>query len=220
MRKIQARATWGLLFVVLISSRSLEQSESDPSTRWNEFFARADLQDARWQPNALLVEIVHEREPGRALDIGMGQGRNALYLAEHGWRVTGIDISSEGVRLTQLQARERGLQIDARVADAQKFEIGIERWDLIVCSYIHELALTRADDIVAALAPGGVLVIEGFVQGDEVAALGHRDLGVPSGVLSVAFESLDVLRDEEVRTRPDWAPDEVLPVARFVAQKR
>jgi SAM-dependent methyltransferase len=221
MRKFQARATWGLLIVVLTTSRSSARvSQPDPSTRWDEFFARVDLDDERWQPNALLVEIVHEREPGRALDIGMGQGRNALYLAERGWQVTGIDISSEGVRLTQLQARERGVQIDARLVDARKFELGIERWDLIVCSYIHELALTRADDIVASLAPGGLLVIEGFVQGAEVEALGRRELGFPSGVLSVAFESLDVLRDQEVRTRADWAPDNILPVVRFVAQKR
>lgn len=224
MRRTQARATWGLLIVMLTTSRSSDPSvpavDRDEATRWNELFARVDLDDERWQPNALLVETVHEREPGRALDIGMGQGRNALYLAEQGWRVTGIDLSSEGVRLTQLQARERGVQIDARLADGRHFDLGIERWDLIVCSYIHELAVIRADDIVASLAPGGVLVIEGFVQGDEMEALGHGDLGFQSGVLSVAFESLDVLRDEEVRTHADWAPDDILPVVRFVAQKR
>ena len=47
-------------------------------------------------PNKFLVEMVKGRKPGLALDVAMGQGRNALYLASQGWRVTGIDISDEG----------------------------------------------------------------------------------------------------------------------------
>jgi methylase of polypeptide subunit release factors len=55
------------------------------------------------RPNEFLVEMTKRREPGQALDVGMGQGRNSIYLAKQGWDVTGFDASSEGVR----QARTR-----------------------------------------------------------------------------------------------------------------
>jgi SAM-dependent methyltransferase len=229
MHKILARATWGLLFAVLPTIPSSEpfapaverdEPESRVSARWNEFFAHVDLDDARWRPNALLVEVADAREPGRALDIGIGQGRNALYLAERGWQVTGFDISSRALDLVRLQAFERGVEIDARLADALQFELGSERWDLIVCSYMDSMTLDRAEDIVAALAPGGVLVVEHFLQGEQLAALGRPDLGFEPGVLRGAFESLDVLRYEELRAPADWAPGHVMPVARLVAQKR
>jgi SAM-dependent methyltransferase len=220
MRKILARATWGLLIALLATVSSSAASRRSPSARWNEFFARVDLDDARWQPNALLVEVADAREPGRALDIGMGQGRNALYLAERGWQVTGIDISSRALLLVQRQALEHGVEIDARLADGRHFDLGLERWDLIVCSYVDTLTLDRADDIVAALAPGGVLVVESFMRGKELAALGRPNLGFEPGVLPEAFESLDVLRYEEVQAPADWTPGRVMPVARLVAQKR
>src|SRR5215831_21041860 len=49
-------------------------------------------------PNAFLVECVRNRKSGKALDVGMGSGRNALYLASHGWDVTGFDIANVGYR--------------------------------------------------------------------------------------------------------------------------
>jgi hypothetical protein len=50
------------------------------------------------KPNQLLVEAVRHRKPGTALDVGMGQGRNAIFLAKEGWEVTGFDSADEGVR--------------------------------------------------------------------------------------------------------------------------
>ena len=57
-------------------------------------------------PNAFLVEVARDLKPGRALDVGMGQGRNAIYLAQQGWNVTGVDISDEGIRQAKEQARK------------------------------------------------------------------------------------------------------------------
>ena len=54
------------------------------------------------EPNKLLVDTIKGRKPGTALDVAMGQGRNAIYLASQGWKTTGVDISDEGMR----QARD------------------------------------------------------------------------------------------------------------------
>jgi len=67
------------------------------------------------EPNALLVEAIRDRPPGRALDVGMGQGRNALFLAKKGWEVTGFDSADEGIRLAKAQASQLGLKLDAQV---------------------------------------------------------------------------------------------------------
>jgi SAM-dependent methyltransferase len=61
------------------------------------------------EPNAFLVESTKDVKPGRALDVAMGQGRNALYLAKAGWEVTGFDISSKGLAAARAAAERAGV---------------------------------------------------------------------------------------------------------------
>ena len=63
-------------------------------------------------PNAFLVECVRNRKPGKALDVGMGSGRNALYLASHGWDVTGFDIADVGVVQARKKAKTLGVRLN------------------------------------------------------------------------------------------------------------
>src|SRR5512141_1149672 len=111
-------------------------------------------------PNALLVEVAGAMPPGRALDVGMGQGRNALWLADRGWDVTGLDVSGEGVR----QASHGRLH--ALHTSAEQFDFGEEQWDLIAGIYVHGLMLRESARVIAGLKRGGRLVVEGF----------HRDV--------------------------------------------
>src|SRR5258708_5913914 len=80
----------------------LEADRADGHATYTDSLAgRAPTGTGRWynpEPNEFLVEMVRARKPGFALDVAMGQGRNALYLASKGWRVTGIDISDEALR--------------------------------------------------------------------------------------------------------------------------
>ncbi len=64
------------------------------------------------QPNAFLVSMTADLKPGTALDVAMGQGRNALYLASKGWQVTGFDIAGKGLESAQAAAARQGLRID------------------------------------------------------------------------------------------------------------
>jgi hypothetical protein len=65
------------------------------------------------QPNALLVSTVEGRKPGRALDVGVGQGRNSVFLALKGWDVTGFDMSDEGIATARRNAEQAGVKINA-----------------------------------------------------------------------------------------------------------
>src|SRR5262245_7241129 len=104
--------------------------------RWDEVYASEPHLFTR-EPNAFLVEVAKSLAPGRASEIGMGQGRNAVWLAEHGWEVTGLDISGEGVR--QASVAKGKLRVVHRAAE--DFSIGEAEWDLIAGIYVHGIML-------------------------------------------------------------------------------
>lgn len=151
-------------------------------------------------PNAFLVDVMKGLKPGRALDVGMGQGRNAIFLAQQGWSVTGVDISDEGIRLAKEQAQKLGLRIDAVNAPIESFDFGQGKWDLIVFCYLDPRPY--ASKVVAALRPGGVVVVEGFhsrTRKTRLAAGWFED-----NELLRVFPSLRVLRYEDVLAKQDW----------------
>jgi methylase of polypeptide subunit release factors len=86
-------------------------------------------------PSALLVESIKGLRPGAALDAGMGQGRNAVYLASHGWTVTGFDISEEALAASRANADKAGVRLTTLKASYDSFDFGSERWDLVVLAF-------------------------------------------------------------------------------------
>src|SRR5579863_4144938 len=99
-------------------------------------------------PTPLLVETAGKLKPGRALDLACGTGRNAIWLAEHGWQVTAVDRSPITIPI-----------VDTRVADLEKheFTIGESAWDLIiVCLYFQR---DLFESIKRGLKPGGVALV-------------------------------------------------------------
>ena len=112
------------------------------------------------QPNALLVETVKGRQPGTALDADMGEGRNAIYLAQQGWQVTGVDVAEKALAYAQNRAKQQGVKITTVVYDMAKYDWGTNAWDLIVLSYAG--GREYAPRVAKALKPGGIVVLEAF----------------------------------------------------------
>ena len=130
------------------------------------------------QPNALLVSTVEGRKPGRALDIGMGQGRNSVFLALKGWDVTGFDMSDEGIATARRNAERAGVKINALLQNEDAFNYGTNQWDLIV--FMHEpfpvTSTAYVDRLQKSMKPGSVIVIESFSEdefGEKPAGHGH-----------------------------------------------
>ncbi|MGD0238220.1 MAG: class I SAM-dependent methyltransferase, partial [Syntrophorhabdales bacterium] len=114
------------------------------------------------QPNALLVSTVEGRKPGRALDIGMGQGRNSVFLALKGWDVTGFDVSDEGLAVARKNAERAGVKLNAIRESDEAFDYGSDQWDLIVFEY-NPLPVTSTayvERLRKSLKAGGLIVIE------------------------------------------------------------
>lgn len=186
--------------------------ESSQRDRWNDIY-RHGLGFSR-EPNRLLVDVARTLRPGAALDVAMGQGRNALHLAARGWRVTGVDFSDEGLRIARDEAARRGLTVTAINANLDEYDFGAERWDLITLIYAGDSA-RWLDQVERGLRRGGTVVVEYF------AADGPGDgNGFEPGELARRFGArFEILRDEVVEAEPDWAMDRARLV-RFVARKR
>ena len=124
--------------------------------------ATTECEDRLFQPSEFLVEIMDLLPRGRALDIAMGSGRNAIYLAKMGFSVEGVDISPEAIEEALAHAREEGVTLQARVADLETmphFEEGA--YDLVIC--FNYLQRSMMPCIKEWLKPGGMLVYETFI---------------------------------------------------------
>jgi SAM-dependent methyltransferase len=134
------------------------------SERWNDRYTKREWEPER-EPSLFLVREFESRPPGgRTLDLASGEGRNAVWLASRGWRVTGVDFSAVALgRAGQLAAR-RGVHVDWVRADVTRFALRPDSFELVVILYLQlpgadrRRALERA---VAATAKGGELFMVG-----------------------------------------------------------
>lgn len=132
----------------------------DMKAAWNEQYATDDY---IWKvgPNQFVAAHLADLSPGAAIDLGAGEGRNAVWLATRGWRVTAVDLSPVGLGKADRLAAEHGVSIDTVEADAVAWEPD-EPVDLVVLSYLQIptpqrlAALSRA---ATWLRPGGTLFV-------------------------------------------------------------
>jgi 2-polyprenyl-3-methyl-5-hydroxy-6-metoxy-1,4-benzoquinol methylase len=115
------------------------------------------------EPNRFLVAEVSGLSPGRALDVASGEGRNAVWLAEQGWTVTGVDFSAVGLDKGRRLAEARGVEVIFELADVTTYQPATD-FDLVVVLYLHLPAAARTDAVVraaSALRRGGTLLVVG-----------------------------------------------------------
>lgn len=118
------------------------------------------------EPNDFLVaQAGHLPAGGEVLCLGEGEGRNAVWLARQGFRVTGVDASAVGLAKARQLAARQGVEIATVTADLAGFDLGEARWDAIVAIFCHlppDLRRRVHAGVVQALRPGGVLLLEAY----------------------------------------------------------
>lgn len=138
-----------------------DPSQASPGARWDLRYAEAPWPS---DPDEALVELTGSLPPGRALDLGCGPGRNAVFLARRGWTVTGVDASAVGLAQAAARAAAAGVDLDLVQADVLDEELGRQRFDLVVIANLHFPPGQRErffERVVAALAPGGHCYLAG-----------------------------------------------------------
>jgi tellurite methyltransferase len=164
-------------------------------------------------PGSLVVQFTQDVPAGTALDLACGPGRNAVYLAALGWKVTAIDGSSVAIELLRSKSRSSS-SIDARVADleAGELEVPPESFDLVLSSYYLQRSLIPL--MQSALRPGGMLIMIVHLAGVD------QPQGTPtraySGELSSFFQGWRILH---YREGAPGEPGHRHAVAELVAQK-
>lgn len=136
-----------------------------PANPWDERYS-AEGYYYGTDPNDFLDEQAHCIVPGGAvLCLGEGEGRNAVHLAGRGFEVTAVDQSPVGLAKAERLAAVRGVHVHTVVADLADWPLGRECWDGIVSIWCHLPRVLRAAvhrQVVAALRPGGVFVLEAY----------------------------------------------------------
>ncbi len=174
------------------------------SQEWDDRYAGRELV---WtaEPNRFVVAELQDLAPGRALDVGAGEGRNAVWLASRGWQVTAVDFSAVGLDKGRRLAEDRGVAVDWVLADVRDYQPEPGCFQLVLIAYL-QLREAELDGVlrraVTALAPGGVLL----VVGHDVANLtegtgGPQDPAVlqTAGSITRSLGDLTVVRAEQAR---------------------
>jgi SAM-dependent methyltransferase len=170
--------------------------------RWNERHATHDAIESA-EPDPTLIGICRVLAPGRALDLGSGDGRNAIWLARRGWQVTAVDFSTVAIDHARARAVSVGApDIDWQLADLLEWQPPEASFDLVLLAFIHlpaderRLVYGRA---AAAVAPGGTFL----VIGHDRTNLG-RGVGGPQDP-DVLFTAPEIVGDLPAGFRVDHA---------------
>lgn len=141
--------------------------------------------------NATLVDVVQDLPPGTALDLGCGEGGDAVWLALRDWRVTAVDVSPTALRRTAEHAAQAGVADRVRT---ERHELGRSfpggTYDLVSACFLHSPVELPREDVLrsaaAAVAPGGLLVVVGHAGAPSWAPpehAAHVDLPTPQEIL-------------------------------------
>jgi len=156
----------------LPAARLISESGHVDSQQWDERYSGTEFE---WttRPNQFVAAELADLPPGRALDLAAGEGRNTVWLAGRGWRVTAVDFSLVGLDKGRKLSAARGVdeaQVDWIVADLRDYEPERDAYDLALIAYLQVSPALRATVLAraaAALAPAGTA----FVVGHDLANL-------------------------------------------------
>lgn len=149
---------------------AMDTEPRPPFTSWDDRYGEPGWAFGT-EPNDFLRAEAHRLAPAsRVLCLAEGEGRNAVYLASLGHRVHAVDASPVGLEKARGLARERGVEITTEVADLADYPISPGSYDAVVSIFAHlpaEIRVRLHAQVVTALAPGGVLLLEGYTAAQQ-----------------------------------------------------
>jgi SAM-dependent methyltransferase len=164
-------------------------SETPRLIRWDE---RYDTEEYVFgtKPNDFLAEVVGEVPLGRLLCLADGEGRNGVFLAGLGHRVTSVDASLVALDKAKRLADKRGVELSLERADLTEYDMGQGVWDCCVSIFFHmppDMRRAMHQRVAAAIRPGGYLILEAYTPKQ----LEYRTGGPPVEEMLMTLESLE-----------------------------
>ena len=178
---------------------------------WDKKFSQGDYVFGKTPAAFLAGNFRYIPAGAKVLDIGMGEGRNAVFLARKGYKVTGVDISSVAVKKARMLAQEFGVRIDTVVSSIEKYHVEPNSMDAIICFYYVDRKLN--EKFLSWLKPGGLLIYESHtdrqrsVKGNENY---DRNYLLRPGELLNLFQGYRVLKYEEPLHQKDYTASIIL----------
>lgn len=167
---------------------------------WNDRYARPDYLFGTDPAAFLPRHAMHLPAAGTALSVADGEGRNSVWLAQQGLRVTAFDFAPNAVDKARRLAAERGVQVDHRQADITRWDWDAAQYDVIAAIFIQffgpDLRGQIFDGIRRALAPGGLLLLHGYAPRQVDYGTGgppHRENMYTPPMLEAEFRGFDIL---------------------------
>jgi tellurite methyltransferase len=167
----------------------------DSKTQWDQRYNRSTFIYGKSPAHFLAENYQYIPFEGHVLDMGMGEGRNAVFLAQKGYKVTGVDISSVAVKKSYLLAQEFGVKIKGVVASLQDYKIPPQSFDAIICFYYVDKSLI--EKIKSWLKPGGILIYEAHTQREKASHSDGQGNFLKEQELLKLFSGMRVLKYEE-----------------------
>jgi len=170
----------------------------DKQTFWNKAYGKKKYIYGKAASNFLSQNFLYLPKGGTILDMGMGEGRNAVFLAQNGFKVMGVDISKIAVKKAQLLAREKKVQIKTITASLNKYDFKENSFDGIIIFYYVDRSLIPK--IYKWLKPGGILIYRGYTKRQR-RVIGFenekKEYLLDEGELLTLFPGMKVLKFEE-----------------------
>ena len=183
----------------------------DEGERWNAYYAsRVNIYEDR--PHPFLRHHLALLPRGRALELAMGEGYNAMFLARQGFSVTGIDISAVAVERSVQLSQEAGVAIDAQCMDLRTTTLPADTYDVVACFYYLQRNLFP--QVMNTLKPGGMVIYETFTG--EQAQHGHP---TNPEYLLYPNELLEAFRALRIRVYRDDVVEGPKAVASLIGEK-
>lgn len=184
--------------------------------KWNRRFLSGDSFLGKTPSPFLTREIENIKRitsGRRALDIACGEGRNSIYLAQHGFQVTGLDISDVALAKARQRSEQEGVTVDFRQTDLEECRLEDGQYDLIV--NFNFLLRELIPQAYSSLTPGGIFLFDSILESPEILAHHTPAYLLQSGELALLFGDLDgkILFIEELM-------DGQMPTARVLFKKK
>ena len=193
---------------------------------WDERYAKAEYVFGT-DPNVYFKSVIDGLPPGKLLVPGAGEGRDAVFAATLGWKVTAVDMSESGKEKTLALARDKGVEVDYRVADIREVHFDSASFDAIASIFFHLPSAIRQPfhlEVVNWLASGGIFIAEYFNPAQLMnTSGGPKDVDMLSTESALAAElgGLLILENKETKTWLHEGAGHVgqADVVRFVGKK-